>query len=225
MHGDEVDTSLLLYIAPELVNMELAQDYMMSRDELRRYRRGWLRVPEASPGSIGRPNARDGRKGPRAVRADLQPDPRPRLRGPATRFVNPRPPHGVDTPTMRLRSAVVLRSLHCPERLPGARPGSVDRRGHLHRSPRAARRRPPRASSIIRTRRRPDHGHESPGRRHAADTSSLTTDSLGTPIKYELHVHGQGRAHASTSPPRPAPAVSTSCRRPRPATSRCANTR
>ncbi|HEX3866229.1 MAG TPA: hypothetical protein VHV78_05720, partial [Gemmatimonadaceae bacterium] len=29
--------------------------YMMSRDELRRYRRGWLRVPRASPGSIGRP--------------------------------------------------------------------------------------------------------------------------------------------------------------------------
>ena len=55
MHGDEVDTSLLLYIAPELVDLQLAQDYMMSRDELRRYRRGWLRVPGASPGSIGRP--------------------------------------------------------------------------------------------------------------------------------------------------------------------------
>ena len=53
MHGDEVDTSLLLYIAPEMVDMTLAQDYMMSRDELRRYRRGWLRVPKASPGSIG----------------------------------------------------------------------------------------------------------------------------------------------------------------------------
>jgi creatinine amidohydrolase len=56
MHGDEVDTSLVLYLAPELVNMELAQDYMMSREELRRYRRGWLRVPRASPGSIGRPS-------------------------------------------------------------------------------------------------------------------------------------------------------------------------
>ncbi len=55
MHGDEVDTSLLLYIAPELVNMDVAEDYMMSREELRRYRRGWLRVPKASPGSIGRP--------------------------------------------------------------------------------------------------------------------------------------------------------------------------
>jgi len=55
MHGDEVDTSLMLFIAPELVDMQLAQDYMMSRDELRRYRRGWLRVPRESPGSIGRP--------------------------------------------------------------------------------------------------------------------------------------------------------------------------
>src|SRR5581483_11616139 len=54
MHGDEVDTSLLLYLAPELVDMSVAQDYMMSRDELRRYRRGWLRVPRSSAGSIGR---------------------------------------------------------------------------------------------------------------------------------------------------------------------------
>jgi creatinine amidohydrolase len=54
MHGDEVDTSLMLFIAPGLVDMQLAQDYMMSRDELRRYRRGWLRVTRESPGSIGR---------------------------------------------------------------------------------------------------------------------------------------------------------------------------
>jgi creatinine amidohydrolase len=63
MHGDEVDTSLLLYIAPELVNMSLAEDYMMSRDELRRYRRGWLRVPRQSPGSIGRPTLATPEKG------------------------------------------------------------------------------------------------------------------------------------------------------------------
>src|SRR5688572_8208937 len=30
MHGDEVDTSLMLYLAPNLVRLELAQDYMMS---------------------------------------------------------------------------------------------------------------------------------------------------------------------------------------------------
>jgi creatinine amidohydrolase len=63
MHGDEVDTSLMLYLAPQLVRMELAQDYMMSRDSLRRYRRGWLRVPKGSPGSIGKPTLASADKG------------------------------------------------------------------------------------------------------------------------------------------------------------------
>jgi creatinine amidohydrolase len=63
MHGDEVDTSLILYLAPELVRMDLAQDYMMSREELRRYRRGWLRIPKGSPGSIGRPRLATKEKG------------------------------------------------------------------------------------------------------------------------------------------------------------------
>ncbi len=63
MHGDEVDTSLMLYLAPELVRVEVAQDYMMSREEVRRYRRGWLRVPKGSPGSIGRPTLATAAKG------------------------------------------------------------------------------------------------------------------------------------------------------------------
>jgi creatinine amidohydrolase len=63
MHGDEVDTSLLLFLAPHLVQMDLAEDYMMSRDELRRYRRGWLRVPKGSSGSIGRPSLATAAKG------------------------------------------------------------------------------------------------------------------------------------------------------------------
>jgi len=63
MHGDEVDTSLMLYLAPELVRPDLAQDYMMSREELRRYRRGWLRIPKGSPGSIGRPRLASREKG------------------------------------------------------------------------------------------------------------------------------------------------------------------
>lgn len=63
MHGDEVDTSILLYLAPELVRQELARDYMLSRDELRRYRRGWLRVPAASAGSLGRPSLASAEKG------------------------------------------------------------------------------------------------------------------------------------------------------------------
>lgn len=65
MHGDEVDTSLILFLAPGLVHMDLAQDYMMSRDELRRYRRGWLRIPEGSPGCIGRPSLATAEKGRR----------------------------------------------------------------------------------------------------------------------------------------------------------------
>lgn len=63
MHGGEVDTSLMLYLAPELVHMELSQDSMMSRDALRRYRRGWLRVPKKSAGSIGCPTLATAAKG------------------------------------------------------------------------------------------------------------------------------------------------------------------
>ena len=63
MHGDEVDTSLMLYLAPHLVRMDLAEDYMMSRDELRRYRRGWLKIPQDSSGSIGRPTLATAPKG------------------------------------------------------------------------------------------------------------------------------------------------------------------
>jgi creatinine amidohydrolase len=63
MHGDEVDTSLILFLAPHLVATGLAQDYMMSREELRRYRRGWLKVPRGSPGSIGRPTLASAGKG------------------------------------------------------------------------------------------------------------------------------------------------------------------
>jgi creatinine amidohydrolase/Fe(II)-dependent formamide hydrolase-like protein len=36
---------------------------MMSREALRRYRRGWLRVPRGSSGSIGRPTLATAAKG------------------------------------------------------------------------------------------------------------------------------------------------------------------
>ena len=65
MHGDEVDTSIMLHLAPGLVRMELAQDYMTSREMLRRYRRGWLRVPRESAGSLGRPTLATAEKGER----------------------------------------------------------------------------------------------------------------------------------------------------------------
>jgi creatinine amidohydrolase len=63
MHGDEVDTSIMLYLCPDMVHQELAQDYMMSREQLRRYRRGSLKVPSGSAGSLGRPSLASAEKG------------------------------------------------------------------------------------------------------------------------------------------------------------------
>jgi creatinine amidohydrolase len=53
----------MLFLQPEMVNLDLAQDYMMSREQLRRYRRGWLTVPSGSAGSIGRPSLASAEKG------------------------------------------------------------------------------------------------------------------------------------------------------------------
>jgi creatinine amidohydrolase len=63
MHGDEADTSIMLYLAPELVQMDLVRDNMMSRESLRRYRRGQLRLPADGGGSIGRPSLATAEKG------------------------------------------------------------------------------------------------------------------------------------------------------------------
>lgn len=63
MHGGEVDTSLMLYLAPQLVHMDLAVDQMVPREQLRRYRRGRLRVTKESAGSIGRPTLASAEKG------------------------------------------------------------------------------------------------------------------------------------------------------------------
>jgi creatinine amidohydrolase len=63
MHGDEVDTSIMLHLCPDLVHLELAKDYMMSREQLRRYRRGTLKVPSNSAGNIGLPSLATAEKG------------------------------------------------------------------------------------------------------------------------------------------------------------------
>lgn len=65
-HGGELDTSLLLYIAPHLVQMDLAQDFMLSDRQRARYRRGATgAVPALSPGSLGRPTLASAEKGER----------------------------------------------------------------------------------------------------------------------------------------------------------------
>ena len=61
LHGGEADTSLMLYLAPELVRMEWARDFIPS--DPKRYRRGKMRVPKGSAGAVGRPTLATAAKG------------------------------------------------------------------------------------------------------------------------------------------------------------------
>ena len=64
IHGGELDTSLLLYLAPELVRMDRALDFALTPRMLARYRPGHSRrLPEGSPGSVGYPSLASAQKG------------------------------------------------------------------------------------------------------------------------------------------------------------------
>jgi creatinine amidohydrolase len=64
IQGGELDTSLLLYLAPEVVRMELALDFALTPKMLARYRPGHSRrLPEGSPGSVGYPSLASAQKG------------------------------------------------------------------------------------------------------------------------------------------------------------------
>ena len=64
IHGGEVDTSLMLYVAPHLVRMDLARDCILPETERRRYRRGaMMRLPALSQGSVGEPTRASADKG------------------------------------------------------------------------------------------------------------------------------------------------------------------
>jgi creatinine amidohydrolase len=64
IQGGELDTSLLLHIAPELVQMNLAQDFALTPSMLARYRPGHSRhLPPGSPGSVGFPSLASAQKG------------------------------------------------------------------------------------------------------------------------------------------------------------------
>jgi creatinine amidohydrolase len=66
IHGGELDTSLLLYLAPQLVRMDLAQDFDLSpRIRTRLTRRAGASLPALSPGSLGRPSLASRDKGER----------------------------------------------------------------------------------------------------------------------------------------------------------------
>jgi creatinine amidohydrolase/Fe(II)-dependent formamide hydrolase-like protein len=54
IHGGEIDTSLMLYLAPQLVRMDLARDCILPESERRRYRRGTtMYLPADSRGGVG----------------------------------------------------------------------------------------------------------------------------------------------------------------------------
>lgn len=58
LHADEAETSLMLYLYPELVRMDRARDFELPPDAFRRYIRGSLPVPPAGgAGVVGRPCA------------------------------------------------------------------------------------------------------------------------------------------------------------------------
>jgi creatinine amidohydrolase len=73
IHGGELDTSLMLHLAPELVRMELAQDVDLSPALLSRFRPGaHHRLPAGSPGSVGYPSRASAEKGARAYAEILE---------------------------------------------------------------------------------------------------------------------------------------------------------
>ena len=66
VHGGELDTSLMLHLAPERVRMELAQDFLLPDRQRAKYRRGATgALPARSPGSLGRPTLATAEKGGR----------------------------------------------------------------------------------------------------------------------------------------------------------------
>jgi len=69
IQGGELDTSLLLFLAPQLVRMDLAQDFDVNPTLLARYRPGHSRhLPRGSSGSIGYPTLATAQKGERLYR-------------------------------------------------------------------------------------------------------------------------------------------------------------
>ncbi|HEU4800659.1 MAG TPA: creatininase family protein [Gemmatimonadales bacterium] len=65
VQGGELDTSLLLHIAPDLVRMDLARDYLPPSGRDRFKPGSSKRLPEGFPGSVGYPSLATAEKGER----------------------------------------------------------------------------------------------------------------------------------------------------------------
>jgi creatinine amidohydrolase len=69
LHADEAETSVLLFLYPELVRMNRARDFHLAPDQFQRLVRGRLPKPPAgSAGVVGHPTAASAEKGERIYR-------------------------------------------------------------------------------------------------------------------------------------------------------------
>lgn len=72
LHAGEAETSVMLYLYPELVRMDRARDFELSDEAFRRYIRGGLPVPPpGGAGAVGHPTAATAAKGGRIYRTIL----------------------------------------------------------------------------------------------------------------------------------------------------------
>ena len=70
IHGGEVDTSLMLHIDEDLVDLVAATDYQPKWRTIKRYHRGVIgAIPASSPGSLGSPTLANTEKGEKIYRA------------------------------------------------------------------------------------------------------------------------------------------------------------
>ncbi|HEX7117330.1 MAG TPA: creatininase family protein [Longimicrobiales bacterium] len=66
LHAGEAETSVMLFLYPDLVRMDRARDFALSPKEFRRYLRGGLPAPPpGSAGTVGFPTAATAEKGER----------------------------------------------------------------------------------------------------------------------------------------------------------------
>jgi creatinine amidohydrolase len=73
LHADEAETSIMLYLYPDLVRMDRARDFQLPPDAFDRYVRGVLPVPPpGGAGAVGSPTAASAAKGERIYRRILE---------------------------------------------------------------------------------------------------------------------------------------------------------
>jgi creatinine amidohydrolase len=66
IHGGEVDTSLVLFVAPHLVDLPQARDFILPERAVQRYRRGTgMFLPPGAQGSVGAPTRASAETGQR----------------------------------------------------------------------------------------------------------------------------------------------------------------